>query len=41
VESVAGCPQFAHALDEDLTVEFYSERQGLFDTINYDPLVYL
>jgi len=41
VESIAGCPQFAHALDEDLTVDFYSERQGLFDTINYDPLVYL
>jgi len=41
VESVAGCPQFAHALDEDLTVEFYSERQGLFDTVNHDPLVYL
>lgn len=42
MESVIGDPQFAHALDEDLVSEFYSERpKVLFDPINMDPLLYL
>lgn len=42
VESVTGDPQFAHALDEDLVGAYYCSRpKVLFDSINYNPLVYL